>query len=239
MEYQPIQPFLETAAVLLGLYLAFFKSYFKEKGKNLATEQDIKKITVLVEEAKEEFTTNNELLKNKLTLYSQSFNSIKTLERNALIELNTKYAEWIHTLKTFSLVYYNYENYKILYEQDFVFSKKQFEFEVAQENLHLFMHDQELRQNKTELSTLTFQLQMKILQKVTLFISNCKTYNIQRQGITPEKELELNSDYHSKQLPLVNDSIEEFSDLYKQILVHQVNLIKLINKRIYQLIENE
>ena len=88
MQQQYIHLGLEICTILLGLYLAFFKSYFQEKGKNLATEQDIQKITILVEEAKKQFSQDIEFLRNRLSLYAQNFNSIKTLERNALIDIN-------------------------------------------------------------------------------------------------------------------------------------------------------
>lgn len=38
---------LESVIILLGLYLAFFKSYFSEKVKNLATKEDVSEITLV------------------------------------------------------------------------------------------------------------------------------------------------------------------------------------------------
>ena len=46
---EPMQTILEVLILLLLLYLAFFKSYFQEKGKNLATKEDTEEITSLVE----------------------------------------------------------------------------------------------------------------------------------------------------------------------------------------------
>jgi hypothetical protein len=46
---------LQVALLLLGLYLAFWKSYFTEKGKNLATKEDVGDITNKVERIKNEF----------------------------------------------------------------------------------------------------------------------------------------------------------------------------------------
>ncbi len=53
--------------ILIGLgYIAFFKSYFTEKGKNLASKEDLKELTEKVESVKIEF--NKELEKFKLSL---------------------------------------------------------------------------------------------------------------------------------------------------------------------------
>ena len=50
---------------------------------SIATQEDIGKITKAVEDVKKQFTIETEILKNNLSLYSGSFQSIKTLERNA------------------------------------------------------------------------------------------------------------------------------------------------------------
>lgn len=52
METEEINMILQIAILIGGLYLIFFKSYFKEKGKNLATMEDIGEITREVEEVK-------------------------------------------------------------------------------------------------------------------------------------------------------------------------------------------
>lgn len=112
IEIIKITSLLITASI--SLYLAFFKSFITEKGKNLATKKDIGEITAIVGEVKNKFDSNLEYLKNRLNLYSESFHSIKSLERDALIEINKKYSDWLNTLTTFSLAYYNYENFEQL-----------------------------------------------------------------------------------------------------------------------------
>ena len=47
-----IQLLLEALIFLLLLYLTFFRSYFQEKGKNVATKEDVEEITSLVEAVK-------------------------------------------------------------------------------------------------------------------------------------------------------------------------------------------
>lgn len=237
MTEETLQTILTALAALLGLYLAFFKSYFTEKGKNLATKQDIGEITRIVEEVKRQFTSDTEFLKNRLNLFSQSFHSITTLERDALIEISKKYSEWLHTLTTFSLIYYTYDNYELLKEQDFIFSQKQKDFEVAEDNLHLYMHDEELRETLLNLSQHTRELQGSLLQHITLFMTNCKIYNHDRQSIGIEKEVELNKKYHEKQQPIIDNSLNDLLQIHKKITEHHVTFIKILNFRIYRLIQ--
>ena len=45
---------LELLIIILGIYLIFFKNYLSQKGKNLATKEDIGEITKKVEDIKSE-----------------------------------------------------------------------------------------------------------------------------------------------------------------------------------------
>ena len=59
---------LLAANILVSLYLAFFKSYFQEKGKNIATQEDIGPITKIVEGIKSDLSTKIEEVKANLSL---------------------------------------------------------------------------------------------------------------------------------------------------------------------------
>ena len=70
---QTIQLIIEILILVIGCYLAFFKSYITEKGKNIATKEDITEITNKIE-----------TVKNEIYYITQSKLSLKTEERNAL-----------------------------------------------------------------------------------------------------------------------------------------------------------
>lgn len=61
-----LQITFDIILILIGLYLAFFKSYFTEKGKNLATKEDIGEITHEIETIKNEIGIHSQ---KKLTYY--------------------------------------------------------------------------------------------------------------------------------------------------------------------------
>ncbi len=74
--------------VLLGvLYLALFKSYFKEKGKNIATLEDIGKITTSVES-----------IKAQLKFALEAKLSFRAEEHSALVDYYSKYYRWLSAL---------------------------------------------------------------------------------------------------------------------------------------------
>jgi len=84
--------------VLIGFYLALFKSYFQEKGKNIATSEDIEELTHKVESVKQNFIEKNASLKAKLDLLTNLQISHKNDERNSLIEFHKLIKSWIGLL---------------------------------------------------------------------------------------------------------------------------------------------
>lgn len=236
MEKELTSLLLQVAAIGLIGYVAFFKTYFSEKGKNMATKEDVKELTFLVEQTKQQFTSGIELLRTRLNLYHASFTSIKTLERDALIKINTAYSEWANSLVTFSLAFYFYDNYEPLKTKDLFFNEKYMAFKVAEDNLHLYAHDEELRNILTKITQATLELQESVLSHITKFILNCKTYNDLRSMAPEGDHQQLNSNYHTLQTPLIEKSTTESHRLYLIAYDYQIKLIKNLNYRIYQLI---
>lgn len=93
-------PFL----TVLGLVILYFTaknllpSYFNEKGKNLATKEDISDLTQLVETVKYNFTKETEHLKSNLQFLTNIHGSLIVEERNAIVDLNEKYFSWLNLL---------------------------------------------------------------------------------------------------------------------------------------------
>ena len=83
---------LQLLSVVIGLYLASFKSYFSEKGKNLATQQDIEEITQKIETVKTEF---------QILVHSKT--SLNTEKRNSYLNYYDKYFIWLNILLDSSL----------------------------------------------------------------------------------------------------------------------------------------
>ena len=219
------------------IYLAFFKSYFTEKGKNLATKNDIGEITLIVEDVKKQFSTESEFLKNRLLTYSQSFHSIKSLEREAFIDINTKYSEWLNTLLTFSLAPYGLDNFEHLNDHYLLFSQKQKDFQVAEDKLMMFINDVEIRNILTELKSTTLELQQAHTFSIISYVSHCTAYK-SMLAIAPSDRIEdLLNKYRKEDERINNKNCEDLITIHRKIVKHQVDFLMIIRLRIYQLIE--
>ena len=143
--------------IILGLYLAFFKSYFQEKGKNLATSEDIEELTHKVESVKQNFIEKNASLKAKLDLLTNLQISHKNDERNSLIDFHKLIKSWIGLLTESSpSLIDDYDNQEIknkLFQYDLTYKKVL----SAEALLELYVDDEEL-------TKLIHDLKIKILE---------------------------------------------------------------------------
>jgi hypothetical protein len=64
----------------------FLPSYMTEKGKNVATKEDIHDITKIVEEARKEYIHEVEMLRNEFHIHREDITSVRTKGREALVE---------------------------------------------------------------------------------------------------------------------------------------------------------
>ena len=85
MTQDTLQIILEIVTVVVGLYLALFKSYFQEKGKNLATKEDIEDITKKIEK-----------VKSDIGILTHKKINLSTEKQNSLLEFKGKYAAWLN-----------------------------------------------------------------------------------------------------------------------------------------------
>ena len=88
-----IQIVLEIVVICIGLYLALVKSYFQEKGKNLATKEDI-----------EETTKKIERVKSDVGILTQRKISLSAEKQNSLLDFNSKYAAWLNYILNVSII---------------------------------------------------------------------------------------------------------------------------------------
>lgn len=132
---EPIELIVEVLILLLLLYLAFFKSYFQEKGKNLATKEDVEEITSLVE-----------TIKSQLEFSLQAKLSLREEEHQALVDYFSKYAAWVSAITNISFAGINYKNMSrfeeirsqlTLLHQDFALAAGKMELFVESEEIHL------------------------------------------------------------------------------------------------------
>ena len=86
---------LQIALLIIGIYLAFFKSYIQNKGENFASKEEIEKLQSKMEVIKSEFILETNKLKIELNNYIQSDKKFLLVEnetlKNELKELKAEF----------------------------------------------------------------------------------------------------------------------------------------------------
>ncbi|MFA8451945.1 MAG: hypothetical protein ACEPOW_14715 [Bacteroidales bacterium] len=100
--------------IIVGLISAYLIYYARQKGKNQADKEDLKKITKTVEEVKQKYTEENELLRANLNLLTSKKNILFTEEKEAIIQYFGQLNKWIWDGLNIRINEYNHANYQEL-----------------------------------------------------------------------------------------------------------------------------
>jgi len=223
---------------VIVFYIAFFKSYIIEKGKNLATQEDIGRITSIVESIKKDLNNETELLKARLALNNQNKFSIKSAERDALFKVGETYSAWLYSLINFSFINYDQHNFSDLDKITASFDNKQYEFDLAMANLRIFMNDVKL----VELLQKTKKETLKLESIIELSISNYKfqyrIYNIKVKDLSYQDILPIYNDFYNSEIqPLLDSFFKNTTNSFKEVHTSEVQLKMLLKERIDQIEE--
>lgn len=193
---------VDISLIAIGLYLAFFKSYFQEKGKNIATGEDIEKLTLKVESVKQNFIERNASLKAKLDLLTNLQINHKNDERNALINFHKKLKSWIGLLSEPSpTVEDDYDNQQIqakIFQLDLIYN----DMLGAQALLELYVDDKEL--NK-----LIYNLKTNVLKHLSLNPTKC-LFELKKNNLDIQQQEKMPND--------TDDNIIKKSEKFKELL---------------------
>jgi hypothetical protein len=100
-----------TLQIIAGLLSAYLIYYAQQKGKNQADKQDLKKLTEIVEEVKQKYVQENELLKSSLTILTNKQNVLFAEGKNAIIEFYSNLNKWLWHNLNISAHEYNHTNF--------------------------------------------------------------------------------------------------------------------------------
>lgn len=138
---------LVNVILLLGLRT----KYEEAKQTNQATKEDIGPITRIIEEIKISFSKETEILKAHLSFDNQYRSTIKTAERDALIEYNKKLSAWHYYMRNVDFLGLNQDNFKELKLIRNELRKLEYDYDVAEAHLLIFKHDDQFIILKDEL----------------------------------------------------------------------------------------
>lgn len=174
----------EGVLIVFGWLLVSGSSYFSKKGENKAMEEDIEKLTELAE-----------LIKTKLEYSLQTRVSIKSEERNAVVDCYEKYHVWLNTILDSSLIDITVENEVLLInEMKSKLSAAKFQFEIAHSKMQLFVNNETLATTVAELKLATSKLHLlndALVIKLLPWLLKMRQFNISNgYGVAEQGQLE-------------------------------------------------
>ena len=188
-----IQIVLNVLILIAILFIIFFRSYSFEKGKNLATKEDVSEITHKIESVKNQIYFNTQ---NKL--------SIKVAERDAFIKLHEKYHLWFSTIFEISFSPSdNAEAYQSIHNR---LNDSRVNFIIARAHAELFISNKELMSIVNELYAELYKLHHKLY---------CLPYKL--QVLKTHEKLDLH-----KNILFINRAEKiriEYLDKYQEIIL--------------------
>lgn len=125
---------LQTLILLLLFYVAFLKSYFQEKGKNLATREDVEEITSLVES-----------VKSQLQFSLQAKLSFRAEAHQALVDYFSKYSAWLAAISDCSFVGINKDSVPRLAEIRSQLDDHHRSVDLAAGKMNLFVENEDIQ----------------------------------------------------------------------------------------------
>lgn len=188
-----IFPFLVLTGLAVIGYLTknLLPSYFNEKGKNLATKEDISEITELVETVKSSFSKETEHLKAKLHLLSTVQVGLVDEERNAIVDFNEKYSRWLELLVDFSSLHFNFRDNSDLADYRRALSQAYREVSNTESKFRLFVEDNVLISDMHELKVLTLsKLPSIALERITKLKYNNDRIDLMKRTTPANAQLE-------------------------------------------------
>jgi hypothetical protein len=233
---------IQVIVFIVGLFLLFmFKSYypkyFETKGTNQATKEDIGEITEIVEGIKSDLLKSTEELKAQLSLANQHRLDIKTAERDAIFDYNGKLSAWLYSMVRFSLSSYNLDNYKELKKEEQEFAKRQYECDVAESHLTLFMHDKEFLEIKRDLTISIINYEMtlsKAMQEIYYLHSKCE---LDVQFAEPREKAAIRGRIFADIRPILDKYRTDTLEQYKVVHQQNVKFKELIYNRINKIFD--
>lgn len=200
---EKLQLLAEAVIIGLLLYLAFLKAYFQEKGKNLATKEDIQEMTSLVES-----------VKSQLQYSLQAKLSLRAEEHDALIDYFTKYSVWLSAISNFTLTGVNKDNVAKLSEIRSQLDTCHRDVDLAASKMQLFTNNAEILAQHGELmvETLkfghhaqlaTFEFEEIYLEAKHVSQDTPSTENLERFSSLLSKSASLYQQFQGKQLEML------------------------------------
>ena len=230
--------------IVIGLLSAYLLYYAQQKGKNQADKEDLKKLTVIVEEVKKKNSEEIELLKANLSLLTDREKQIFVEEKEAIVIFFAQLNTWIWDSLNIYIYEYSHFNYQDISTRLIAMRDAYNKTNVAFSKVKLIVKDEDLIKAGHEaimktlalhhfkegllkrlLSTLSWEkiLVDQIVNKQIDFrtmTSDLRDF-YQRQAEEQEKDKkEITDEYFAKQNDIFNPAIGEVNNFKDKAKVY-------------------
>ncbi|MCF8257003.1 MAG: hypothetical protein K9J06_05595 [Flavobacteriales bacterium] len=239
MNPQVIVVILQVLLITIGLYLAFFKSYFTEKGKNLATFEDIDEITSKVEAIKTDFIRETEKLKLEIQLTNQIKFSLKDEELKALIGFYDNYYLWLNTLLDFSIANYTEDGVHDRNRAVGIINDVYSKYNLSEAKAELFLKDEEIVAHTRQMKTKTLELHAFTFAAIRQYNAMLSELASIKASTAPDHHIEEHSKFNQKMVLFVEKFYADQLERYAVISPMNLQFQKLSYRLLISLSKSE
>ncbi|MEO9891690.1 hypothetical protein [Aurantibacter sp.] len=203
--------------ILIAIYVFrnSVPTFLKEKAKNIATKQDIGKITSEIESVKSEFNKDLEILKSNLSLKKQASFSIQENKRILIYELVETFNTWLYSIVNFSFSGYNIQNIGEIKTHRKNLEKHKLDFNVIENKLNIFYNNKEFDELKKNLTIETLKMQYLLDQAISEY--ELKLYEKHHLEIEDYYERTLaQNNIQTEIFEITGKYYKEMTELYKK-----------------------
>lgn len=232
MDEPSIYIIILQAIILVAVYVFrnSVSTFLKEKAKNVATKQDIGKITKEIESVKSEFNKDLEILKSSISLKSQSNFSIQEKKRELVYKLIETYNTWLFSIVNFSFSGYNIQNIGEIKNHRTNLEKYKLEFNVIENKLTIFYENQEFTELKKDLTIATLNIELLLDHAIS-------DYELK---LFEKNYLEIKDDYERTLAQnKIQTEIFDITKIYHEKMIKKYREIVILNRRFTGFLKTE
>ncbi len=221
---------VEIILIIIGVYLILFKSYIQEKGKNLATKDDIGKITEEIEKVKNEFLFQGQ---KKSDLFFE--------RKKNLIQFYDSFFLWVDSaLKVSDIILGHHKNPHILREAMNNIKRTNSDVLKFYSRLLVYLEDEEFLKTITSIYNETIIIHNSVFSfLITLEETSIRHLEIKDSMQNPisDKLTRIWENEHKEIVEKRNSAFEDYfkenEKLKKNLVKNKKLLVKTYKKRIF------
>lgn len=209
--------------------------YFMEKGKNLATKEDVGDITQQIESVKDSFNKDLANLNADLALLTNLQTNFLTEKKDIIIKFNTLLEKWIHSfLYTDKVDLFNTQSIDLDQQRISAYYE---DLQTCFSTMKIYIENEKL--NKMANDTLTYYLEFAHHKAV--FLLEAKRFNIEQDAInsdtksTPSLKKIKQTEIIKKRQKALEEFVEKRKQNIDEITQRKISFEKECRSYIYKL----